>query len=247
MPQRISVDAVEPDPSKTVIKEPPKVSVPISEPGSNAEILAPSTGHKIFTKIDEELEASSSSSAVSAFCAYPQGLQFSGKVDDEEVILFMRAHIVTNVPWILLVIILLILPITVVPVLFSMGALPTLSIGVSIVLTLFWYLGIFSYSLLKFLYWCFNVYIVTNERVVDVDWYSVINRDVTTAQIRQIQDVKGIQSGVFAGIFDFGIVYIQTAGTEPNFEYTNVPHPQLVVKKIQELKQQEEIEGENNL
>jgi hypothetical protein len=40
---------------------------------------------------------------------------------------------------------------------------------------------------------------------------------------------------VLAGVFDYGNVTIQTAGELPNFDFTNVPHPQLVVNKIKEL------------
>ena len=83
--------------------------------------------------------------------------------------------------------------------------------------------------------------------MVDIDWYSLLHREMSLAQISKIQDVNAIQVGVLAGLFDYGLVTIQTAGEAPNFDFTNVPHPQLVVQKIQELMQAEEIQWEPNM
>ncbi len=85
---------------------------------------------------------------------------------------------------------------------------------------------------------------MTNEQVVDVDWYSVIYRKISSAQISKIQDVTSKQGGVLAGVFDFGDVIIQTASELPNFDFSKVPHPQLVVRKLKELMQKEELQWE---
>ena len=103
--------------------------------------------------------------------------------------------------------------------------------------TLFWYLAGFTYAFINFLFWFFNVYIVTDKQIVDIDWYSVISHKLSSAPIVKVQDITARRVGVVAGVFDFGDVTIQTAGELPNFDFTNVPHPQLVVNKIKELLQ----------
>lgn len=221
---RIAVDKVEPD----LLANPvPSVPVPAA---------------KDSTQTDQEMKQVSGTSVLTAFKAFPDGIFFSGEEDNEEIIILLRAHIITNLPWILISLALALVLVIILPLLGSAG-LP-LGIGSGIFFTLLWYLGIFTYAFINFLYWYFNVYIVTNERIIDVDWYSVIYRKVSSAQISHIEDVTASQGGVFAGVFDYGNVGIQTAAEERNFEFTAVPHPQLVAKKIGELMQAEEKQWE---
>ncbi len=224
---RIAVDSVEPDKSVSVKPEP--------KPPVAAAVNA----------TDEELKKVSSTSTLAAFTAFPEGIFFSGEGEDEEIILLLRAHVITNVPWVLTALGLTLLPLILVPVAGAAGLGSMFGAGASLAFVLVWYLGLFTYSFINFLYWYFNVGIVTNERVVDIDWNSLTHKEVTTALISKIQDVTPKQIGVLAAIFDYGSIYVQTAGTEPNIEFLNVPHPLLVTKKIQELMQQEETEWEH--
>lgn len=192
------------------------------------------------SELDSELGAKSGKSFLTAFVSHPLGISFGQAEVGEDLIILLRAHIVTNLPWVLGTLILFLVPFVIFPILAASGALPNLGMGTGLVITIFWYLGVFTFAFLNLLYWLFNVYIVTNERVVDVDWNSVIFRKVSSTQIAKIQDVNAAQAGVFAGIFDYGDVQIQTAGAEENFEFKAVPHPQLVAKKIEELTQKEE-------
>ena len=223
---RIKVDDVEPD----------KVVVPVKPESQPAPAQDP---------VDQELKAASKASFFSAFSAFPDGIFFSGEEAEEQIILLLRAHIVTNAPWILITVLLLVLPIVLVPLFGAINIFP-MGAGTAFVFVLLWYAITFTYAFINFLYWYFNVYILTDERVVDVDWYSIIYRKVSSAQVSKIQDVSASQGGVFAGIFDYGDVQIQTAGEEENFEFTAVPHPQLVAKKIQEMMQVEEKEWEGH-
>lgn len=192
---------------------------------------------------DKELEEKSGSSVFAAFAAFPKGINFTGEHDGEEIILLLRAHPITNAPWILIAILLLLIPLVIFPFLGVLG-LPV-GPGAGLAFFLLWYLGSFTYAFLNFLSWYFNVGIITNERVVDIDWNSITNREVTMALISKIQDVTPKQIGVLFSIFDFGSIFVQTAGTEPNIEFLNVPHPQLVARKIQELMQNEEQQWEH--
>lgn len=221
---RIAVDDVEPD---------KKVSPPLP-----VEV-------KPVDATDEELKKISGTSSLAAFTAFPEGIFFSGEGEDEEIILLLRAHVITNVPWVLTALGLTLLPLILIPVAGAAGLGSMFGAGASLAFILTWYLLLFTYSFINFLYWYFNVYILTDERVVDVDWYSILFRKVSSCQISKVQDVSASQGGVFAGLFDFGNVQIQTAAEEENFEFVNVPHPQLVAKKIQELMHKEELEWEH--
>ena len=181
----------------------------------------------------------------SAFSVCPAGVSFGESEEGETILLLLRAHLVTNIPWIAISFLLLIIPLILLPLLSGLGSFGV-GAGAGLVFILFWYAGTLTYAFLNFLYWYFNVYIVTNERIIDTDWYSVVIRKVSSTQIAKIQDVSATQVGVFPGVFDYGNVQIQTAGEEENFEFVSVPHPQLIAKQINELMEKEEKEGEGH-
>ncbi len=227
---------------KTETEIPPAKNQP-SKTGPAKPDLAPVAS---VPSVDTELR-DVSGGKLTAFAAFPVGVSFSGEEDKEKVVLLLRQHPITNLPWILASIAFLLLPFFLFSALLLTGTVPPLPTGFKMAFILFWYLGTVTYAFLNFLYWYFNVYIVTDERVVDTDWYSVIYRKVSSALITKIQDISSTQSGVFAGIFDYGDVNIETAGEEPNFDFSRVAHPQLVAKKLEEMMQDEGHKGEDSL
>jgi hypothetical protein len=86
-----------------------------------------------------------------------------------------------------------------------------------------------------FINWFFNVYIVTNERIVDVDFINILYKQVSSTRLNLIQDVTVKTGGVVRAFFDYGDVFVQTAGTEANFDFHAVPHPQQVAHEIEKL------------
>lgn len=194
--------------------------------------------------LDVELKAKSGKSTLASFSAYPAGVFFSGEEENETIIILLRAHIVTNASWLLVVLGAVLVPLILFPILAIFNIFPSVGAGTEIFMTLLWYAGIFTYGFVNFLYWYFNIYLVTSERVVDIDWYSLLLQKVSSTQISHIEDVTAVRGGVISSLFDFGDIRIQTAGTEEQFEFANIPHPQLVVKKLEELVQDEEKESE---
>ena len=91
--------------------------------------------------------------------------------------------------------------------------------------------------------WYFNVNIVTDERIIDIDFYHLIYKDVTEAKIDKVQDVNYKTVGVLRTIFNMGDVLIQTASEIPNIDFTAIPKPDKVVKVLQDLRTEEEQEA----
>jgi len=218
----------------TVVVETPQ---PVSEEPKKVKTKRPDD-------TDDILKSKSGNPLFSAFSAFPDFINFEGEDQDEKVLLLLRAHVVTNVRWILITIGMLVVPTIIFPLLASLNMLGGINGGTGFVFTLLWIAATFTYAFINFLYWYFNVYIVTNERIIDIDWYSIIYHQTNSTRISKLQDISSTHSGVFASIFDFGDVHIQTAAEESNFEFTNVPHPDLVSQKIQDLMEEEEKEWE---
>lgn len=173
------------------------------------------------------------------FALDPEGVNFATQGKDEKIHLFLRRHFITNLPWILFALLLILLPILVFP--FIQVIFPLLAFftpRLSFILIGFYYLAVFGFIIFtNFLNWYFNVYIVTNERVVDVDFINIIYREVSSTRLNLIQDITVKTGGVIRAIFDYGDLFIQTAGTVENFEFHAVPHPQEVANEIEKMMQ----------
>ncbi len=175
-----------------------------------------------------------------AYIANPEGMRFESQEENEEVVLLLRRHIITNVPWLTAGFLMFIAPPIIFPMLAVFKLIPALPLQYNLVFTLFWYVLTFGTTLMGFLNWYFNVYIVTNARIIDVDFINLLYRQIASTRIVRIQDVTYKVGGVIRAIFDYGDVHIQTAGTEDNFEFEAVPRPEMVAKKLLALMEKKE-------
>lgn len=172
-----------------------------------------------------------SHSRLSAFSFYPDHVDFETREKEEKIILLLRQHPIVNVKWIAIAAASLFVP----TIIKYFGVLSSLHAGFELVVTLAWYLVTMAFALEKFMDWYFNVYIVTNFRVVDVDFYNLIDKKVSDAAINKIQDVSYTAFGVPRMLFNFGDVFIQTAAEISEFDFLAVPNPEKVVKVINDL------------
>jgi len=181
-------------------------------------------------------------SMIASYLRNPKGVGFEIKEKEEQIELLLRMHPITNIKWILVSIVMVFAPI----VLKAFPILDFLPGNYKFIAILGWYLITTSFVLENILTWYFNVYIITDERIIDVDFYNLIYKDISSAEIERIQDVSYRMGGVFRTLFNYGDVFIQTAAEKPNFEFLAVPKPDRVVKLLQDLmieEKQEAIEG----
>lgn len=203
----------------------PEVSV--SKPKSKYK-LEKTTGH--------------SHNPLAAFAFWPENVDFEAKDKEEEVVLLLRRHPITNLGWMLTSIVMVLAP----GVLSRFPILDFLPDNYRFIAILGWYLIVTAYVLQNFLGWLFNVQIVTDERIVDIDFSNLIYKEVSDANIDKIQDVTYKMGGVARTLFNYGDVLVQTASEVPNFEFDAVPNPARVAKILQDLRieeAQEAIEG----
>lgn len=172
--------------------------------------------------------------SLSAFLEQPKWVTFETQNSDEEIILLLRKHVITNFLWLTLAVLLFFAPFFIpffTPI-FNLHSIPLRFQFIGLTL---WYLFTFSFVFQNFLNWYYNVYIVTNRRVIDVDFFSLLYKHISDAPLERIQDVSYSMGGVPSAFFDYGNVFIQTAAEVPNFEFLAVPSPDRVVKTITQL------------
>lgn len=175
----------------------------------------------------------------------PPQTSFENQEKGEKIILLLRAHIVTLVPAALLILVLVLTPVVAFAVLINLGINLTnfLRLQLLIVVILTWYLFTAGYTFLRFLLWFFNVYLVTNERLVDFDFHGFLLKSVSETRLGKIQDVTSRIYGAIPHLFNYGDVFIQTAGEMREFEFHQVPKPDAVARKISEEARLEEAEA----
>lgn len=182
---------------------------------------------------------------LAAFLPRPSKTYFASQISGEVIVMLLRKHPITQIPWILLALVLAVIPLFIDP-----GAiLSFLPSNYQIAITISWYAFLLTIILESFLSWYFNVYIITDERVVDVDFDSLIYRNITSAKLENIEDITAEAGGVLQTVFNYGTVIIQTAGAVDRIEFEQVPNPNLLIKLLNELLQEEEqekIEGRVN-
>jgi len=191
-----------------------------------------------YRTVAERLVKERESGKVKAFNILPGRVRFETQEVREKVILLLRQHWMTQVGWIVTAGVMVFLPLGLVwvPLLdFMPGNFQFMAIVI-------WYLLVIAVVYEKFITWFFHVFIITDERIIDVDFYNLLHKIVSEAKIDNIEDVTYRQGGVVRATFNFGDVEMQTAGEQKEFKIENVPQPNQVVKILNELRLEEEHE-----
>lgn len=162
------------------------------------------------------------------------GKRFISEQQEEEVVLMLRAHPITNIHWILLVIGMLILPM----LLEAIGIFAGLPVKLVFIGRLAWYLVTLGFAFEKFLDWYYSVFIVTNERIIDVDFQNLLYRVMDFATLNHIEEPSMVMGGFVQSFFRYGNVMVETAAEVPGLVGENVPYPDRVIKIISELSEE---------
>jgi uncharacterized membrane protein YdbT with pleckstrin-like domain len=93
---------------------------------------------------------------------------------------------------------------------------------------------VWLYAFLIWIDYFFDVWIITNERVINIEQKGLFVRSVSELKFSRIQDVTSEVSGMIPTILNFGDVKVQTASEEDYFLFRRVPDPYHVKDVIME-------------
>ena len=99
----------------------------------------------------------------------------------------------------------------------------------------FWLLGLW---ILGFVFWTnyyLDVWIVTNQKVVDVEQRGLFKREISMLHLDRIQDITVEINGVVNTFLKFGDLHVQTAGQQREFLIHDVSDPNSVGEKLNEV------------
>lgn len=174
-----------------------------------------------------------------AFFDNPAKIRFSEQEANETIELFLRRHAIVNVPWIITALIAIILPVILIQLdqMFALNFIAPIPTSILAGGLVIYYLIIIGYVLEQFLHWYFNIYIVTNIHIVDVNFDSLLFRNITEIALKDIESVSSSIKGFFGSLFNFGNVNIETAATSQASIFEKVPKPDQVADRIEDLRQ----------
>lgn len=163
---------------------------------------------------------------------------FPGQRHNEEVVLILRKHKLT-----LLFHALHLLTIIFLPILFYVFVAPTMFPilleghyhRVFVLSSLIYYGFLWIVAFIIWVDYYLDIWIVTNQRLLDIEQIGFFNRVVSELDLKRIQDITSRVHGLIPTMFGFGNIHIQTAAEEHKFELKSVPHPITVRREIVKL------------
>ena len=80
-----------------------------------------------------------------------------------------------------------------------------------------------------------DMWVVTNQEIIDVKQKGLFHRVVVKQPLSRIQDVEAKSQGFSQTFLNYGEVKIQTAGAEGKFVFEEIPNPYKIADKINDL------------
>lgn len=70
--------------------------------------------------------------------------------------------------------------------------------------------------------------VITNKRVIWIDWHSLFKREEHEAELFDIQDIQTRETGILSKlrIFDYGLVEVETASSKTCIIFIDCPDPE---------------------
>jgi len=159
---------------------------------------------------------------------------FEGQRAGEEILLLLRRHhftIIVRLSFYLLGVL--------VPIILSQAFLTYLSAhdlsSLFFFVSSIWYMALWLGAFHALVIYSLSTVVITNERIIDSDQHSLFDRKIAELNNDRIQDVSVHTSGIIETVLKFGTVSVQTAASERQFIFHQVPEPNRVKDVVMQI------------
>jgi len=104
----------------------------------------------------------------------------------------------------------------------------------------FFMLAIWIYGFMIWIDYYYDIWIITSERIINIEQKGMFTRKASELRFRKIQDVTTEVVGFFPTIINYGDVKIQTAGEQNEFVFRTISDPYAIKNIIMDLQKQSE-------
>lgn len=160
----------------------------------------------------------------------------------EKIVYMLRRHPVTFLPTIALFLVLTAVPPSV--YLLIENLFPHLLAGpifypLSVLITSVFYLSIYLFFYAQFIDFYLDLWVVTNDRVVDIEQFGLFSRTISELDLHRIQDVTVEIHGFFPTIFQYGNIIVKTASNNTHIVFRNVRSPNEIRQALIQLAEED--------
>lgn len=156
----------------------------------------------------------------------------------EHIVYILRRHPITFVPILATFFILFLIPVAlffvgdaIIPAFTSRPA----AFPVFILLMSGYYLSMLALFLTQFVDFYLDIWIVTNDRIIDMEQFGLFARTTSELDLFRIQDASTDITGFFATVFNYGNVTVKTASDNKSIVFRNIKNPNAVREDLIKL------------
>lgn len=109
--------------------------------------------------------------------------------------------------------------------------------NISALITFLYALWVLVLWLVGFIFWTnhyLDIWIITNKKLIDVEQFSLFDREISILHLDKIQDITTDINGLMATLMKFGDLHVQTAGQQREFVIRGISNPNRVREKLDE-------------
>ncbi len=166
----------------------------------------------------------------------PQDFHFSNLTKDEHILRIVHRHwfdIFLQYLPVLGILALTLMSFLAIPLIFddftSEASIPIFFFIQTFILILLW-----LYCFLIWTDYYLDIWIITTQRVINIEQKGLFVRHVSELQFSKIEDITTEVEGFFSTILNYGNVHAQTAAEETRFTFHNVPNPYKIRARLME-------------
>ena len=159
---------------------------------------------------------------------------FEGQEKDERVIMLLRQHPFTILIRVAFFGLACLVPIVLGTIFFSSLEARSL-LNLFFFVSSLWYLGLWFAIFYSLAMYSLNTVIITDHRIIESDQHGFFNRQISELHSHRIQDVSAHTNGVIETFLKFGNITVQTAGSEKQFIFKQIPKPEQVKDTIMQI------------
>lgn len=165
------------------------------------------------------------------------------KKPEEKVIFYLRRHAIIFIGGMLMILMMMAIPVggyfavmRYYPQLWQRELLGPLTMLAASA----YYLWVWLFFFSTFVDFYLDAWIVTNDRILNIEQKGLFNRTVSELDLLNIQDITSEVHGVLPFFFGYGNVQIQTAAEQGRFVFEQIPNPEGVRKRLLTLVEEEQ-------
>jgi uncharacterized membrane protein YdbT with pleckstrin-like domain len=92
----------------------------------------------------------------------------------------------------------------------------------------FWWLFVWMAAFSAFTRYYLTMWIITTTRIVEIHQYGFFSRRVSSFLLNRVQDVTTSVDGIFATVFGYGRLDVETAGRDERFGMYGIQNPESI-------------------